>query len=173
MPVTRSLSNSFVRNHISFIVGIPSVIILLSLLFWFVSNALTAERSFEIQMNNQDGRTETINSEEIKLQAMTDDTKTTEHAQSYMVEIVNVSGEPGAAANAAMILDEAGILVDSVRPDLERIELNSIIIADVSTTGEASQLSSLFNGALVSSVESMKDGKPLIQILVGRDMLDK
>ncbi len=167
-----SFLKQFIRNHIYFIVGIPSIIILLSLLFWFISSALTGERSYEVKVDTQDGRIETINSEEIKLQELSDTVLKNEGDQSFDLHIVNVSGEPGAAANAAVLLEGEGMHVTSVRPDFERIELDSIIVSTGNLQSEAKKFSDLFDEALVSFVENESE-RPAITIFVGRDMLDR
>jgi len=168
----------FVSDYRYFFVGIPSAMLLMGFVFWYLSGALTAERNFEATIGKGESEIK-VNSEELKHQEQTDmnlveSSKTFDpstESQAYKLKIVNVSGEPGIAAEVAVRLESAGYTIFSLEPDLERTQDNTVIVADQGVVEEAKKISELLGNKLVSFADSDgdKDNSLEITVFVGKD----
>lgn len=177
--VTGNWFLTFISEYWYFFIGIPSSMILLSLIFWYFNNALISEKNFEVTIG--DGQNEIkINSEELKRQEQTtmvpnetppvifEDAK-----QPFVLRLVNVSGVPGTAAEISVVLEQAGYTVSALEPGLDRTEENTVIITDALVSESAQKLSKLLDNALVSfsDLDSKSTVEPEILIYVGKDAL--
>ncbi len=168
----------FVSEYRYFFVGIPSAMLLLGFIFWYVSSALTAERNFEATIGEGEGEVK-INSEELKLQEKTEtpaaeSSKTfnqdTDH-QDFKLKVVNVSGEPGIAAEISVQLEAAGYILDSLEPDLERTQDATVIVTTKTAATAAQEISKLLGNVLVSfkQIDGNTEEEPEITVFVGKD----
>ena len=170
----------FVIEYKYFFVGIPSVMLLLGLLFWFLSGALVSEKSFEATIGEGESEIK-INSEELKRQEQIEPASvesssviTEESKQEFTLRLINVSGEPGTAARVSIDLEREGFRVNTLEPGLERTQNNTVIVADERVSEVAQALSKLLDKALLSlkQADTDSDEQPEIIIYVGKDTLE-
>lgn len=162
----------FIGKHWPLILGVPSVMLLLGLLFWFISGALTSERAFEAKIETN-GTTQTVNSEEMRHEELLDPTAVEsleEMEQSFVLHVVNASGETGAGAEVAVMLAENKFKVDSIEPNLNDTRANTAIISHPSLAEEASALSKLLDNALISFSNAEEGLIPVITVIIGSDV---
>lgn len=168
----------FISNYRYFFVGIPSTMLLLGFVFWYLSGALTPERNFQATIGAGESEVK-INSEELKLQEKTDEKavesskviQTEKESQAFKLNVVNVSGEPGIAAEIAVQLEAAGYVLHSLEPDLERTQDATVVVTTESAVESAQEISKLLGNVLVSftQIETDTNSNPEITVFVGKD----
>jgi hypothetical protein len=160
-----------------FFVGIPSAMILLGCIFWYLSGALVAERNFEATIGQGESEVK-INSEELKLQEKSDVNNVESskiiieenESQDFILNVVNVSGEPGIAAEIAVQLESAGYTLHSLEPDLERTQDTTVVVTNESSALAAQEISKLLGNVLVSfKEEESSENVSEITVFVGKD----
>jgi LytR cell envelope-related transcriptional attenuator len=152
-------------------VGIPSAILLLGAIIWFIAEALTAERGYEVTIVEEDSE-RTINSEEARLpeSQQNPEAADTPREQVFRLVLVNASGEIGLAAAEAQRLTEASYVVDAVEPELEKTARRTVVVAPPTMTEAAKKLSEYYGNALVSIVPEVAPGDlPTISVYLGED----
>ncbi len=167
----------FINKYRYFVVGVPSTMLLFGFIFWYLSDALTAEKNFEATIGAGESEVK-INSEELKLQEKTEikpiessKTFATEaESQSFELDVINVSGEPGIAASIAVQLESAGYILNNLEPDLERTQDATVVVTTESALEAAQEISKLLDNALVSLAENEGDESlSKITLFVGKD----
>lgn len=167
----RSAFIAFIVAHRTFVVGIPIATLLLSVIIWFIAEALTTERGYEVTIVEEDAA-RTINSEEARLPQIEERPAPLDEAreQQFRLVLVNASGEIGLAASEAQRLKEASYIVDAVEPELEKTARRTVVVAPPTMTDAAKKLSEYYGNALVSIVPEETTGDlPTITVYLGED----
>lgn len=149
---------------------------------WFYQIVAVQERSFESRViDHTDTVTSVITSEDLYLEKLQNnlvssvikinDATFGEQEIVGVVELVNVSGKPGAAASLAYAITPYGLTVENINTDLERIEQRSIIVYGPEQLALAKQLSQAMGGALLSVRPETSTVSDSIVVFVGEDVL--
>lgn len=161
--------------YVYLLIGVPGLILLLGGMIWYISSALTPERAYEASVETN-GNTTTVNSETAVFEELSSENQELEQndQQHFNLRVVNASGETGAAATVAHNLEQAGYVVASVEPNLDRSQNSSAIVTHPDLIEEAQALSAMLNDALISFTqidEATSENLPEITIFVGKDTL--
>lgn len=142
---------------------------------WFIAQALTDDRAYEIEIQNSAGSV-SVNSEEIAYQERTRSTvgerpSETTATSGPRIAIVNRSGESGLAAEARMLLEAAGIPIAQLKADLAGTQNNTVVVYDPDLQDQALEISQLLGGALLSAYTNDAETTEDITIYIGADYL--
>lgn len=165
--VLKTLGNFVVTYHIFFI-SLTVLIASFVAIVLYITSATTEERSYEITID-RGGESEVVDSEQVLKEALQSEEAPINSDQSFTLELVNASGEPGTAAEAAIEIEQLGYRVDTVRTDFSGTRQRTVVVYNDSFTAEAQALSSTLNGALLSARASSTDETSDIQVYIGVD----
>lgn len=168
------------REYRLVMLGFIVLVLVLVIAAIFYQVVHTADRPFEVLLEDQaDGVS--VSSEELEYQRLREAGEQpavpgvitdalTVGTSTPPLHIVNVSGEPGAAARVRLQLEQAGYEVAEISTDLNRTENRSVIVYDQAYQEEALQLSRALSGALLSArpVDAL-DGVPMV-LYLGADV---
>lgn len=154
-----------------------------ALAVWYYQTVAAPERSFESQVvDHTDTVTSVVTSEDLyweKLQrgeaaslVSFDESLLLPVATSTTLELVNVSGTPGAAASIAYESRSYWTDVPRIQTDLERRERRSVVVYSSAAVREAERWSQALDGALLSVLPEAQDqAGATITIYVGADVV--
>ncbi len=163
----------FVVQYRLFFLGILMVCVFIAVLVWYIGNANTEHRAYEV-MYIEDGVTETapVSSEEIIYNELRGaDTAILQVTSSTTVHIVNRSGVPGAGAKARLILETAGYSIASLAADFDQIQERTVVVSNPELNTESVAVSKILNNAPVSLSEDSLHSDA-VTIYVGSDMAE-
>jgi hypothetical protein len=134
-PRPRSFFEFFRKYHRAFAL-VPLVIIALALIGIYIAAAFSGARSYEIQVSKDGGQAITISSERIIKDELSRDSSQTQYAARVdiasdipriaSIDIMNMGGEPGRAARAALMLESQGFAVHDLFREKEEISVSKI-----------------------------------------------
>lgn len=160
------------------------VLFVTSVLIGIFFSVVKSERAFEVIVSDVESST-TISSEDIRYEQMQTDpedhlldidvSSLTPATTTYPIEIVNVSGYNGAAAELRLRLEEVGFEVSSISTDLNRTtQPRTVIVYDREVQDQALLFSRALNGALVSvRPDDVTALQPHITIYLGSELIQK
>jgi LytR cell envelope-related transcriptional attenuator len=170
----KSLS-SFVIQYRLFFLGVILVAIFVGLLAWYITNANTKHRAYEV-LYKQNEATTAVTSEEILYDQLKAQEKSADSSPAtstlITVDIINRSGTPGAGARAALKLEKLGYQVGKLEADFEAPLERSVILYVAENIDAALTVSELFANALVSVADPLSSNQQLT-LLIGSDIGDK
>lgn len=167
---------TFVKSYSLFFASTLVAIACVGTVVWYMGDVLTKERSYEVTLKQPDG-TVKLSSEEVihdRLQSSEQVVDATEGSVSdgAKVRIVNASGEPGAGAKVALLLEKNGFVIDGISTDQD-IRTRSVVVYEQSELSHATTISELFSGALLSSFtpdkEATSTDRASLLLIVGED----
>lgn len=162
---------AFVMHYRLFFLGVLLVSLFIAAVVWYVGNANTEHRAYEVTyMEDGNAAAEPVSSEEIlynELRGGESVPATT--TSSTTVHIVNRSGVPGAGATARLTLETAGYSIASLSADFDQIQERTVIVSNPALNAESVTLSKLLGNAPVSLSEDTLHADA-ITIYVGSDM---
>jgi hypothetical protein len=138
--------------------------------FWFFGDINTKSRPYDVGIINPDA-TVVISSDEIlykslpKYELPAGEVAVSE--QSFEVELINASGEPGLAAKARRKLEAYGYDVSEISNELGRSDAKSVIIFHPENKEAALEISKKLNEALLSVDSGI--APDLVRIYIGTD----
>lgn len=156
-----------------FFIALMIVVAFTSIIVWYISNANTKHRAYEIVYENQ-GSATSVNSEEIiyaKLKASlpVSDNVVSENNLPEII-IVNRSGTPGTGAKIKIDLESVGYKVGGLSADFSSLQDRTFIVYPANLSQEALKLSTLLNNALVS-VSTDVSQEDSISVFLGADVV--
>lgn len=165
----RELS-AFVVQYRLFFLGVLLVVFFVSILIWYITNANTEQRAYEVTyVADGEVAAPPVSSEEIMYQELRKDSPATSPAaSSTAVEVVNRSGVPGVGASTRVTLETAGYNVSSLAADFDQIQERTVIVASPDLNEDAVALSRLLDNAPISLLET----SDTITIYIGSDMAE-
>lgn len=168
---------SFISRYRKFFGAVSIGIVGLGLIFWYVLDARTEERPYEVKVKHSDGTT-TITSEEVlrdRLDVPEDRTSVESEAIDdeplQLVSIVNASGVPGTGAEIALRLEQRGYRVADISTDADGRD-RSAIIFNASKIEVATLLSEVLDGTPLSARPEGEETEPEVLVIIGRDLTD-
>lgn len=139
---------------------------------WYVTNANTKHRAYEVLYINNDETTTPVSSEEIlydQLRASQNIVQDPAFDESLpTVSVVNRSGVPGRGAEVRLLLEQRGYKVTSLSADFTSPQSKTVIVYTPAQKEAALGLSPLLDNALLS-VSADEDHTELV-IYVGSDV---
>ena len=161
----------FIVQYRLFFLGVLLIGAFITVLVWYIGNANTEHRAYEVTyMEDGDTAATPVSSEEIlynELRGGESSLATT--TSSTTVHIVNRSGVPGAGAAARLMLEKAGYSIASLSADFDQIQERTVIVSNPELNTESVAVSKLLGNAPVSlSLEALH--RDAITIYVGSDM---
>lgn len=187
---------AFLKQYRIFSLSVAVLLFVLILVAWYIADVRTEGRNYEVTLP-QDGGAVQISSEEIikdRLEEEKDDSKEDgQHSigsivedpiapqvdQSFQFEIINASGQPGAAAEVAIDLEDLGYIIDSIATDADREQNRSVIVYDPILEDAAVTLSNQLGNvplsvhvpeAAATSTDTALD-EPVLLLIVGGDLI--
>lgn len=174
--------NFSVKNRLFFL-GIILIIAFMIVIVWYVTNANTSHRAFEVTYINSDSKV-SVNSEEIiynelknsaeeaviKTNTNNDISSTT---ASLNIALVNRSGIPGVGAEVKLKLEKAGYKVSELEADFTSTQKRTVIIYQEDYDTDALKISADLSNALISLNDGTNEDKmeePII-IYLGSDIV--
>ena len=164
---------AFAKNYKIFFVAVIVFIGVIIGSVLYISDASKKGRSYEVTIEH-DGGDMVVNSEEIlrdKFQGGT--AAMASSTQTFLIEIINASGQTGLAAQNALILEHDGYEVSVLNIGAE-LRKDSVILYSPGLEEEALAVSSALGGVLLSTLPedtnvSTEQEDPTIRIIVGSD----
>ncbi len=157
----------FVSEYRMFLAALCIALLGIALIVWYVLDARSANRPYEITVKNDGGAT-TITSEEMESARSTNELQRTKTEVKSDVAIVNASGLSGTASQVVERLKQSGYSVTDVSTDADGRD-SSVIIFNAGVAREATALSELLDGMILSARPQGEETDPSILIIIGRD----
>lgn len=165
-------SAHLVTHYKIFLGGLLIAALFVAGVWWYIDNATRDERNYDITIETPD-ESLTLSAEDIWFERLEQERVSTNHTASTTnpspLTVINVSGEPGLAAEVKWRLQEAGYTDVTVAADPRRVERRTVIVFDPSVQNQAVAVSQLLDGALLSAFTATST-EPLL-IYVGSDQL--
>lgn len=160
----------FVRSYRLFFVALFVFLFFVGLVVWFVQNASTESRNFEVTVDGSDSSM-TISSEQLEYESRKNQVPAASSTEpvSVKINIVNRSGVPGAAATARIKLEDAGIQVNELSADLSDTQHNTVVVYNEDFVDTALELSAQLDNALLSSFAGDPEDGVAIVVYIGED----
>ncbi len=163
----------FIRKYRVFFMVVVAVVAFTAVVVWYVQNASVSDRLYEVTIDGTDENI-TISSEQLEYETRKTEASDDEAAVPVVttppIKIVNQSGVPGLAAALRLRLESLGYEVKELTNDLERTEMNTVIVYAPEFDEAALALSGLVYGALLSSYAEAAGTETPIIIYVGKDL---
>ncbi len=167
-----SIVFSFVRTNYLFFVGVIIALLTLYVVGWYITSALSNNRSYEVVVDNDSGPV-TITSEDAVYEELEEDSETASEKRSTPpLVIVNRSGKNGAAASLAKDLEDLGFTIERLDTEIGVIEERTVIVYDPVFNEDALQLSTILDNAPISAYEP-NEGEPAFTIYIGEELANK
>lgn len=160
----------YIAEYKLFFIGVVIVLLTVYMIFWFANSVSESDREFEVTIKGA-GEAVTVNSESMKYEQQQTDIVVAKR-DVPPVRLVNRSGESGAAAKVALVLEELGFTIESVSTDLNATERRTVIVFDPSAEEASLELSTVLDNALLSAYVIENEADPLITVYVGSDIAD-
>lgn len=161
----------FVAAYKLFFASATLAVMFTGAMVWYVLDAKTAQRSYEVTIDNQD-QSVVLNSEQIAYERLKQTANETlvEPNGEPPVRVVNVSGRVGAAAAVALRLEQAGYNVTELSSDPSRVERRTVVVFDPVAQAAAVKVSGFLGGALLSAHPADTTDQTTV-IFVGSDQI--
>ncbi len=182
--ITESIKTAWnfcVKNRLFFL-GILLVLAFLISIIWYITNANTSHRAFEVTYVNNDSKV-SVTSEEIIYNELKSSNKNQtsekdqitqpETANKTSLALVNRSGVPGIGAEIKLQLERDGYQVSELEADFSSIQKKTVIIYKEGYDSEALKLSADLNNVLVSLADGENSGNEPITIYLGGDIVEE
>lgn len=170
---------NFCHKNYIFFFGLIFVLIFIGITIWYVKNANTEHRAYEVVYVNTDSNNVKVSSEEIIYNELKSATSTDAQNRDTQINLdknlpnvvlVNRSGVPGMAAEIKIQLEKKGYMITELNTDLSSSQLKTVIVYSENNQETALKLSTELNNALISLYEVGNDEKDTITIFLGSDM---
>jgi len=160
----------FVRKYQLFFIAVVVIAVFIGAIAWYITNANTDQRSYEVVYENADSSV-VLSSEDIIYNQLRSERRLTDFTVSTnlpSVKVVNRAG-PGLGAEAKLKLEALGYKVTSLQAERNVSQKRTVIIYKAGDETEALRLSSALNNAPISMYEasSVEQG---LTVYVGEDM---
>lgn len=168
-----------------FWMGLVALVVIVGAGLWFYQTVAEPERAYESRIvDHTDTVTNVVNSEDLFWEKLERDEVSsvveidrrdfTDEAATTTVELVNVSGTPGAAASVAYETKAMWSTRPNLQADLERTEQRSVVVYPAAALEAAQRWSQMLGGALLSVQPESANSTPAgITIYVGADVVVK
>jgi hypothetical protein len=160
----------FVRKYQLFFIAILVISTFIGLVVWYVTNANTDQRGYEVIYENADSNV-TLSSEEIIYNQLRSERKLnnfTVGTHLPVVKVINRAG-PGLGAEVKLKLEALGYDVVSLQAERNVPQKRTVIIYPAGAETEALRLSSALNNAPISTYDT-SSGETGLTVYVGEDM---
>jgi hypothetical protein len=161
----------FVGSYKLFFITVVIVVAFIWLVVWFVQDANTESRPYEVEIGGVSG-TVNLDAEDVEYQkrsaAATSSSPVTSDDTLPPIRIINRSGLVGLAAEARLLLEAEGVRVVEVDNEIGASDWNTVIVYHPDFSEAALELSEMVDGALLSSFPEADLSTP-ITLYVGRD----
>lgn len=167
---------SFCVKNKLFFLGVTLVLIFIAVVVWYIKNANTSHRAFEITYVNNDKEVK-VNSEEIIYNDLKNSNNSTSEEKklentSVHLSLINRSGVPGIGAEIKLKLENKGYEVSELEADFSSIQKKTVIIYSEGHSEEALKISAELNNSLVSlSGDEDKNKEPIV-VYLGSDLAE-
>jgi LytR cell envelope-related transcriptional attenuator len=156
----------FIKQYRLFFAGLGLFILFLGIIIWYLINANTEHRPYEVVYNNNESTTlrtsEDILYEQLLRSSAISPDSLIINSNLPAVAIVNRSGVQGVGAQSKLNLQKLGYSITKLEADFNSIQKKSVIVAGKNNYEEALELSKLLNNALVSVQETQSDDSSII-----------
>ncbi len=160
----------FVLTYKLFFFGCLVVLAFIVVVIVIVKAVAKTETNYEITIGNPDSAV-SLTAEDIAYNALRQTVPLPENTlNNTAVEVINVSGRTGAAANTRFILENAGYTVSQMESDEQRSDAKTVVVYDKQKQEEALAISKVLDGALLSASDEV-DMLGKIVIYAGSDSL--
>ena len=161
----------FVYRYKLFFIGVSLVVCFMALLVWYIANANTTHRGYEVEYINPDASMK-LTSEEIiynqfKLERVIKAVEV--DANLPKLKIINRSGVPGMGAETKLRLEERGYKILSLEADFTSLQTRTVVVYGLDQEREALRLSARLNNAPISTYAEA-DADNAITVYVGDDI---
>lgn len=162
---------NFLLRYKLFFGALLFVAMCLLVIVWYVLNANTEHRGYEVIYENSDSNVTLTSEEIIYNQLLKERTveKVEKNSTLTKVAIVNRSGIPGMGAETKIKLESVGYEVVSLAADFSSLQKRTVIIYGLEDEDQALKLSSKLNKAPVSLYKP-NDQKDYMTVYVGDDL---
>lgn len=167
----------FVKSYRLFFLSLIVVLISIFAIVWYINDARTDKRSYEVTIENPD-QTVTLSSEEVIYDELTKQPATVTDALNNIsttsptvITIINQSGFSGAGAQKRILLEDQGFTVGELKVDLGDVRERTVIVYNADLSELALELSTLLDGALLSARPEVDQNEPII-IYLGEDEIE-
>lgn len=165
----------FIGSYRLFFFSLLVIIGFIWLVVWFVQDANTESRPYEVEIGGVGGQM-TLDSEDIEYEKRASESPTPRSATTTNdgippIRIVNQSGLVGLAAEVRLLVEAEGVEVVEVDSDIGAGEWNTVIVYHPDFAAAALELSKLIDEALLSAFAEADPAAP-ITVYVGRDSQD-
>jgi hypothetical protein len=146
----------------------------LGLIGWFIIDARTTERPYEVTLKNEGGTDTTISSEEVihERKGGVGTSIPAEEAEARQsISIVNASGKPGTGADIALRIEQNGYRVLDISTDADGRD-SSVIVFNAEHQDSATALSEQLGGVALSARPSGEEMEPGVLLIIGRDLAE-
>lgn len=172
LEYTKTFWSFTVKNRLFFL-GILLIVIFVTLVVWYISNANTSHRAFEVTYVNNDSRV-SVSSEEIIYNQMkssnNESTSVAVATTSAKINIINRSGLPGVGAKAKLVLEAKGYQVSELQADFSSPQTKTVVVYSEDYQTLALDISAELNNALISLNDTKSEKENTITIFLGADM---
>jgi hypothetical protein len=148
--------------------------LILSLLsLYFVKDAITEKRDYEVVIENPDTSV-TLSSEDIIYNAENENVKVeSDTKQTFTLILKNSSNVPGAAAKLQPELEALGYTVSDLQSDFVETKKRSVIVYSAALSEQALDLSQKLGGVLLSSDAGTSTSEAAITVYIGNDLAER
>jgi hypothetical protein len=164
---------SFVYAYRIFFVCVVGILILSLLSLYFVKDAITEKRDYEVVIENPDTSV-TLSSEDIIYNAENENVKVeSDTKQTFTLILKNSSNVPGAAAKLQPELEALGYTVSDLQSDFVETKKRSVIVYSAALSEQALDLSQKLGGVLLSSDAGTSTSEAAITVYIGNDLAER
>lgn len=165
------------KNYVFFL-GLIFVLLFIGITVWYIKNANTEHRAYEVVYLNNDSNVK-VSSEEIiynELKSSTSSDVQNNETQINLdknlpnIALINRSGVPGIGAEIKMELEKNGYKIAKLEADFTSPQLRTVIVYSENNQETALKLSSELNNALISLYDVDNNEKDTITVFLGSDM---
>ena len=149
------------------------MLIFIVAIVWYIKNANTSHRAFEVTYVNNDSSV-SVSSEELiynqlKATSTTQSDSTINKNDGISILLINRSGVSGVGAKTRLSLEDKGYNVKDLKVELDSTQKKTVIIYNEGYEETAMKLSSELNNALISKNDNTQN-ETAITILLGSDL---
>jgi len=162
----------FIYQYRLFFFAVILIILFLIIVVWFLTNANTSQRSYEVVYKTPDSdvilTSEEIIYNQIKSENIVNDSKKSDPTLPK-IKIINRSGIPGTGSRLKLRLESYGYEILSLEADFTTTQDRTVLIISPALEPEALQLSTILNKAPISTYAE-KMSEDVITIYAGSDI---
>lgn len=166
----------FIYAYKWFFLSLVVIVMGLAVGVWYFNQVTIEQKNYDIRIENPNEPI-LLNAEEVMLQELNSTPvtnlssgSTTE--QSFSINIINTSTEPGLSAKTARTLQNFNFAVQSVSASSDRRDRKTVLVYPLGFETEALTISKILNGALLSASLGVEEGgAPVMTIYAGEDLI--